>query len=404
MYDVIIIGAGPAGLSAGITCASSGLHVLILDEFMYAGGRLLGQLYQEPDGTWWNGIEESKRLADKAYTLGIDIHLQTTVINLEKQNETWIVYTEKTTYQGKKLLLATGACESPIPIPGWTLPGVMSIGAAQVMTNVHRVKPGEKGIIIGINVLSLAIAMELKLAGIELYSLALPLASEISGDHAKPKPVFTNLLSFSHMAQNPLLRWGGKTLRFSWLQNLVLRMYPKKGLSVAGLPLQIKTAVTEIIGEDKVEGVKLVHLDANGGAIPGSEHEVKVDFVCIAGGLYPLVELAALVGCVFNYIDELGGYVPLHNEYMETTVEGLYVAGNITGIEGAKVAIAQGTVAGKAILHSFGLISEKEVEDAARFVHEVRKNAPIQFHPNIEMGKRRVMEEWGKVMKKKITN
>lgn len=66
MNDVIIIGAGPAGLSASISCARFGLNVLVIDEFMKPGGRLLGQLHQEPSGEWWNGIEESKRLQEEA--------------------------------------------------------------------------------------------------------------------------------------------------------------------------------------------------------------------------------------------------------------------------------------------------------------------------------------------------
>src|SRR5699024_3600722 len=88
----------------------------------------------------------------------------------------------------------------------------------------------------------------------------------------------------------------------------------------------------------------------DGDIVPGTEELIEVDFVCIAGGLYPLAELAALAGCPFYHIPELGGHVPLHNEKMETTQDGLYVAGNITGIEGAKVAISQGVVAGYSAL------------------------------------------------------
>ncbi|TWH29412.1 FAD dependent oxidoreductase [Bacillus subtilis J22] len=56
MIDLLVVGAGPAGLSAAIEAAEQGLHVLVIDEFPRVGGRLLGQLHQEPDGEWWNGI------------------------------------------------------------------------------------------------------------------------------------------------------------------------------------------------------------------------------------------------------------------------------------------------------------------------------------------------------------
>src|SRR5690625_6122141 len=99
------------------------------------------------------------------------------------------------------------------------------------------------------------------------------------------------------------------------------------------MTIHIRRAITEIKGRDKVESVKIVTVTANGEIVPGSEETIDVDFVCIAGGLYPLAELAAAAGIPFKYIAELGGHVPIHNEKMEPPVDGLYVAGNITGIE-----------------------------------------------------------------------
>ena len=94
MTKVIIIGAGPAGLSAAIKIAENGIDVLVLDEYMAAGGRLLGQLYEEPTGEWWNGIKESKLLHDQAVNLGVKIKLQTSVNNIEKLDGSWVIYTE----------------------------------------------------------------------------------------------------------------------------------------------------------------------------------------------------------------------------------------------------------------------------------------------------------------------
>lgn len=144
MSDVIIIGAGPAGLSASISCARFGLKVLVIDEFMKPGGRLLGQLHQEPTGEWWNGIKESKRLHEEAASLSVHIRCGVSVYNLDRDENNWFVHTNIGTLEAPFVLLATGAAEYSIPLPGWTLPGVMSIGAAQVMTNVHRVQVGKK--------------------------------------------------------------------------------------------------------------------------------------------------------------------------------------------------------------------------------------------------------------------
>lgn len=397
MIDVVIIGAGPAGLTAAITCAKKGLEVHVVDEYMIAGGRLLGQLYEQPDGTWWNGIKESERLFQQAADLGIHFSLETSVSNIEKEGNSWSVFTSKGVFVTNHLLLATGAAETPVAVPGWTLPGVMSVGAAQVMTNVHRVKPGKRGIIIGVNVLSSAIAMELNLAGVEIACLALPKHNEATAEHAQPKKVFDSLLHVAHMAPSPLVKLGSKLMVNDFMKNLGITFYPKSGFKMWGIPIQLKKAVIEIYGEEKVEGVTIATINNEGKVVAGTEENIPVDFVCISGGLYPLAELAALTGCPFYYIQELGGYIPLHNEKMETPVEGLYVAGNITGIEGAKVAAAQGRVAGLSIVEkSQGTTLFDEIKEAIKFVTETRNNAYIQFDPEIEKGREKIQKEWEK--------
>ena len=134
---------------------------------------MLGQLHQEPSGEWWNGIEESKRLHDEAKSLSVHIRCGISVYNLDKDESCWFVHTNIGTLEAPFVLLATGAAEYSIPFRLDTS-GVMSIGAAQVMTNVHRVQVGEKGIIIGANILSFAILNELQLAGIKVEHIVLP--------------------------------------------------------------------------------------------------------------------------------------------------------------------------------------------------------------------------------------
>lgn len=82
MTDVLIVGAGPAGLSAALACREQGLSVRVVDEFYRPGGRLLGQLHEEPDGQWWNGLEEAAKLHDKALQAGVDIRCGVSVYNV----------------------------------------------------------------------------------------------------------------------------------------------------------------------------------------------------------------------------------------------------------------------------------------------------------------------------------
>lgn len=397
MYDVLIIGAGPAGLSAAIAAREWNLNVLVIDEFPKPGGRLLGQLHQEPDGKWWNGIEESKILLEKAKELNTDIRCGVSAHTIEKTDHGFSVYTNEGILEAENLLIATGAAESPAPIPGWTLPGVMSIGAAQVMTNVHRVRVGKKGIVVGVNVLSVAIAREMQLAGIDLECMALPAINSATESHGSPKKVMKALLRIAHLAPSAAIRFGSRFMKGDGTKDLAVKFFPKSGVKMWGMPIHLRKAVTRINGTNQVESVTICDITADGEIIPGSERNIEVDFVCIAGGLYPLAELAAVIGCPFQYIEELGGHVPVHNEQMETPLEGLFVAGNITGIESAKVARAQGTLAGLSIAKRKGqnlAKLENQIQQAKMNVRTIRENATIQFHPGIEKGRSRMEEAY----------
>lgn len=397
MYDVIIIGAGPAGLSAAITCCHWDLHVLVLDEFPEPGGRLLGQLHQEPSGKWWNGVNEARGLVEQTNKLDTEIKCGISVHHIVKGTKKFTVYTNKGNFYSKNILIATGAAESPAPIPGWTLPGVMSIGAAQVMTNVHRVRIGKKGVIVGVNVLSAAIARELQLAGINIHSLLLPTKNSITNHDAHPKKVMEDLARIAHLAPSSWIRFGSKFAQAHFIQHLIVNFYPKRGISMWEMPIHLRKAITQINGTNEVESVTICNTTPEGELIPGSEETIEVDFVCVAGGLYPLVELAAVIGCPFLYIEELGGHVPVHNKKMETPIEGLFVAGNITGIESAKVASAQGTLAGWSIVNQ--MITDRinldgKINEAIEIVESTRTEASIQFHPDIGKGREQIEREF----------
>ncbi|HBV88557.1 FAD-dependent oxidoreductase [Desulfosporosinus sp.] len=397
MSDVIVIGAGPAGLAGAIACAEFGLKVTVLDEFFRPGGRLLGQLYEEPSGNWWNGIKEAERLQQKTKDLAIDVRCGVSVFNLEKDELLWNVHTNAGSMKASYVLVATGSAEYPIPVPGWTLPGVMSIGAAQVMTNVHRVQVGKKGIIIGANILAFAILTELQLAGIQVDRIVLPEKSPISQEAGEPEEVLKSLLSAAHLAPSLLLRFGSVFMKNGLLRKIALNFYPKGGMKISGTPLQLRKAAMEIVGKKQVEGVRVVDITPNGATVPGSDKIYEADFVCIAGGLYPLTEITAVAGCPFQFVPELGGHIPVHSEWMETPLQGLFVAGNITGIEGGKIAMAQGTVAGLAIVKRSGKEAgsiDRLLQKSVDYVRDVRQHAPIQFNPGVDEGRQTMKELW----------
>src|SRR5690625_5124101 len=114
--DVVIIGAGPAGLSAAIQCRKNGLDVVVLDEFPKPGGRLLGQLHEEPSGEWWNGFKETNLLLDNAKEYDTPILCGVSVHHIEKVDNHFVVHTNQENIAADNVLIATGAAESAAPI------------------------------------------------------------------------------------------------------------------------------------------------------------------------------------------------------------------------------------------------------------------------------------------------
>src|SRR5690625_6157624 len=105
MYDILIVGAGPSGLAAGIAAKENGLHVKIIDEFPHAGGRLLGQLHEEPSGEWWNGIEETKKLLDQTETLNIEIRLLVSVNHIKKIDNYFLTHSHSKLNKNKNIII-----------------------------------------------------------------------------------------------------------------------------------------------------------------------------------------------------------------------------------------------------------------------------------------------------------
>ncbi|RYG73474.1 FAD-dependent oxidoreductase [Lentibacillus lipolyticus] len=393
-YDLVVIGAGPAGMSAAIKAAKAGAHVAIIDENPVSGGKLLGQLYHEPDSGWWVGRNIAREMIAKASSLGVAIFRKMEIWGIFPKWNIMLNNGERLTTE--HVLIATGAAEKAIPVEGWTKPGVMAIGAAQTLTNFHRVKPGKKVVIIGVDPLSLSVAQELKMAGVEVAGIYPPPATEVSSDKSNPKQIIQGLSAMAHLAPNALLKAAGKAANHPTIKNIAAKCYPSFGVKVWGIPLHLRKTITAIEGEKQVEQVRITAIDGNGNQKNGRTKTMGVDCVCISGGLYPLSELAEAAGCDFVYIEELGGHVPLHSPELETTKDGIYVAGNITGIEGAKVAMAQGELAGTAISSRLGLLQKGSdaISEAQVKVQDARANAVITFQQHIESGREKLAQCW----------
>jgi thioredoxin reductase len=130
----------------------------------------------------------------------------------------------------------------------------------------------------------------------------------------------------------------------------------------AGVPVLTGHAILRAEGGKEVERAVLVEVDEAWHPIAGTEKVLEVDTICLAVGLSPLGELAWMAGCQFTHLPQMGGWIPLHDENMQSTVPMIYVAGDLTGIEEASTAMEEGRLAGLAAAVTLGYLSSKGAE------------------------------------------
>ena len=128
-----------------------------------------------------------------------------------------------------------------------------------------------------------------------------------------------------------------------------------------GVPILVRTTVEQALGDDDVQEVVIVGVRENGEPDPASRRTLDADTVCVAVGLSPLAELAWMAGCRCAYVDELGGWLPVHDERMQTTIETIWVAGDVAGIEEASVAMEEGRLAALGVARSLGALQDNVV-------------------------------------------
>ena len=326
----------------------AGASVLVLDEYDHAGG----QYYRHPG----NGIEFGRDVSifdkakdgltkiEKARRVGVDFRSNALVWGAFSDGTiTVLVDDQSEVLTPKKIVLATGGYERPVAFPGWTLPGVMAAGAAQAMLKGQGVLPGRRILMAGTGPLQIAVAAQLVQAGAHLVGV---LEASKTGD------LFSSGRRF----------WGqwGKRGRHPVLARAALRQGPDR----------LGRTVIRVHGDPCVSRVTTAALDDNWSPIPGSESDFEVDTLCLGFGLIPNTRLARLLGCQLTHDPARGGHVPAHDSYMQTSKDGVFVAGEVAGIAGARAAELQGQIAGISAALQLGKgdrgQAEKRIDRAAR--------------------------------------
>lgn len=321
--SLVVVGAGPAGLAAALEAASRGLRVTVLDENERGGGQLNKQIHKffgsGTHGAGRRGYEIAADLLEKCREAGVELRLDHLAAGVFPERELMVRGAgEIYLLACDNLVMATGAVEKPLAFPGWTLPGVMGAGGAQTLMNLNGVLPGKRVAIIGTGNVGLIVAYQFIQAGAEIAAMV-EIADEVKG-----------------------------------------YCVHERKLRILGVPFLLGHEVLSAEGNGRVEG--LLVRDRAGGDC----YRYDVDCVCLAVGLSPLIELPMMLGCRTCYSRDLGGWIPWHDADMQTTREGVFVAGDIDGVEEASIAMEEGRMAALAACRRAGAGDVAEVEKSLR--------------------------------------
>ena len=336
--DILVIGAGPAGLVASTVAAQAGANVLLVGENSWAGGRLALQTQplQGPRSVFndASGVEFCQQLLEDAVSAGVELMLNTTVSelsNVATDEHRWVASLNVASegqrgVSARAVVLATGSREPWLEFPGSDLQGVMLSGDAQEMLNVRGALPGRRVLMVGSDNAGLLIAANLRDAGAEIVAV------------------------IDESPRIPGREVNAETLR-------------KTGITILN-PSKIALAR----GRDGVESVDVLRLDEHGRQIVGSGNCFAVDTICLAGPRFLDPELARSAGCATYDSELLGGPVPVHNDRAATNVPSLYVCGDASGVENGAVALETGRLAGLSTSTDLGFIHPQTatVEKSAR--------------------------------------
>jgi len=298
-FDVLVVGAGPAGIAAACCAAEAGVRVGVVDNNPRPGGQIWRGETQNSDvadaASWFRKLAGSRA----EILTPMEVFAQPEVGRLTAASSDGVC---ELSY--KKLILCTGARERFLPFPGWTLPNVMGAGGLQAVVKSGMNIAGKKVVVAGSGPLLLAVAAHLKAHGAGVRAIA-------------EQASWSRLVRFGMT----LASRGRKISQAFQLKKQLSRIAFRAGCWVVSAE-----------GNGKVESVTL--------RTERKTWKESCDYLACGFHLVPNVELASLIGCELR-----GGFVRA-DEFQETSVAGVYCAGEPTGIGGLELSIAEGQIAG----------------------------------------------------------
>lgn len=337
-YEVAVIGAGPAGMAAASLTARAQLSTVLFDEQASPGGQIYRAVTQSPwrdreilGADYWAG----EKIAREFAASGAQYVPRSTVWSLTPEREIGVsVGGGSTLLQATHVIIATGALERPFPIPGWTLPGVMTAGAAQTMFKASGIVPEGRTVLAGSGPLLWLLAWQLLNAGASIDAILDTTARE---SRARARPYLPAFLLSAYV-------WKG----------LKLLREVKKRVRVVSDVVSL-----EAHGEGRVQSVRY----ATAG---GATAQLPVDNLLLHQGVVPNVNLAMSVGIEHRWDEQQLCFVPVLTPFGGTSVPGIYIAGDGGGIAGAQAAAWRGVMSAADIVRTVHPEAAAKAAKAAR--------------------------------------
>lgn len=344
--DLVVIGAGPAGMAAALAAQRRGLDVLLLDEQPQVGGQIYRSITQtdaQRECILGADYVYGKSLADQVRASGLTHWAGASVWQIDPDKTVHVLRNDRTTrIETKSLVIATGAMERPFPVPGWTLPGVMTAGAGQILLKNAAVVPQVPVVLAGCGPLLYLLAAQYLRAGVEIRAV---LDTSAGTDWR---------LAIRH-ASSLLAGWG----------------YVRKGLGLlreiksAGIPFFTDVGGLRIEGEDAVRQVRFTSA--------GHSQQIDCELVLLHQGVVPNTQVSWSLRAEHHWDDEQLCWLPVLDSWGQTSLPGIYIAGDGAGIGGALVAEMQGALAGIGVANSLGFgTSEDGAQQRAQIAQHLR--------------------------------
>lgn len=340
---VVVIGAGPAGMAAAIELTKNGVPCTVIDEDPRPGGQVYRQTPTKFQTQKKLDLNPEQKRGENLYKEWIEVehkinHLSAaSVVGIWNEKE--IVYTsERSTgvIEAEQIIIATGAYERPVPFPGWTLPGVMTVGGVKSIIKTMFVKPGEQAIIAGTGPLMISAANRLHEIGVNVIAVL------EAGNPPWSSDAFSK-------------EWGG----IDFAQDIANDLEELKGNNI---PLLFNHTIFKANGKSEVTSVTYGEVNSKDWKpLKDTQKTINADLVALGFGYISNTELAILAGCRYDFNPGMGWYV-VRNKLMETTVPGIFSVGDSAGIGGAIIAEQEGRIAGIKAAQNSGALS---VDDAS---------------------------------------